>query len=134
QWDSYGGPCLAPIASKLQANIGSILGEVQRLRGGKPTVIRVTNFHNDVINDPTMPKKSYVPSQTVDDALAAAICTAAATAKVPCADVYHAFNGPDGTHFDGPYVSADHVHPNQRGHALIARLLERSGYAPLPRS
>jgi lysophospholipase L1-like esterase len=133
-WERYGGSCLVPIASKLRANVGGILSEVKRLRGGKPTVIRVTNFHNDVINDPTMPQKSYVPSKTVDDALSKAICGAAASGKVPCADVYHAFNGPNGTRFDGPYVSTDHVHPNQKGHALIAALLEKIGFGPLRRS
>jgi lysophospholipase L1-like esterase len=134
EWASYSGPCLASIASKLRANVAGILREIKRLRGGKPTVIRVTNFHNDAINDPTMPEKSYAPSKTVDDALTTAICAAAASAKVPCADVYHAFNGPHGARFDGPYVSSDHVHPNQKGHNLIAALLAKFGYAPLHRS
>jgi lysophospholipase L1-like esterase len=133
QWDSYGGACLAPITAKLRANVTGILSEVKRLRGGKPTAIRVANFHNDVMNDSTVAEKAYAPSKTVDDALNKAICGAAAAAKVPCADVYHAFNGPSGDRFDGPYVSSDHVHPNQKGHALIGSLLMRFGYAPLHR-
>jgi hypothetical protein len=51
--------------------------------------------------------------------------------KAPCTDVYDAFNGPSGRRFDGSYVAADHVHPNQRGHALIASMLAKFGCAPL---
>jgi len=132
-WAKYTGPCLAPIAAKLEANTAAILAELKRLRAGKPTLIRVTNFHNDHINDPAALPVTYEPSRTVSDALNAAICKAAATARLTCVDVYHAFNGPDGNRFDGPYVAGDHVHTNQRGHALIARLMERLGYAPLHR-
>jgi lysophospholipase L1-like esterase len=132
-WANYTGPCLAPIAAKLGANVGGILGEIKRLRGGKPTVVRVTNFHNDHYGDTTVPTKTYEPARIVTDALAVAICKAATQVKVPCADVYHAFNGPSGTRFDGPYVAGDHVHPNQKGHALITSLLARFGYAPLHR-
>lgn len=133
-WASYTGPCLGTVAAELRSNVSGILAEIKRLRAGKPTAIRVTNFHDDNIHDPTMPAKSYGSSKAVDDALNTAICRAAASAKVPCADVYHAFNGPSGTRFDGPYVAADHVHPNQKGHTLIAALLVKFGYAPLRHS
>jgi lysophospholipase L1-like esterase len=132
-WANYTGPCLAPTATKLGANVGGILGEIKRLRGRKPTVIRVTNFHNDHYDDPTDLTDTYKPSRIVVEALNKAICGAAAAANVPCADVYHAFNGPDGTRFAGPYMAADGTHPNQTGHALIASLLARFGYAPLRR-
>jgi lysophospholipase L1-like esterase len=130
-WSKYTGSCLAPIAAKLQANVSRILAEIKRLRGGKPTVIRVTNFHNDHINDPTDLPETYKPSKTVIEALNKAICTAASRAKLPCVDVYHAFNGPSGTGYAGRYMASDGTHPNQRGHALIAKLIEKLRYAPL---
>ena len=133
-WANYTGTCLRTVTAELESNVGGILAEIKRLRAGKRTATRVTNFHDDNINDPTMPAKSYAPSKVVDDALNTAICAAAASAKVPCADVYHAFNGPNGTRFDGPYVAADHVHPNQKGHTLIAALLAKFGYSPLRHS
>ena len=133
-WASYTGPCLATVTAELKSNVGAILAEVKRLRGGKPTAIRVTNFHNDNYRDPTVPRIVDRPTKVVVDAFSKAICGAAAAAKVPCADVYHAFNGPNGTRYDGPYVASDHVHPNQKGHALIAGLLAKLGYAPLHRS
>ena len=130
-WASYTGPCLVTATAELGSNVSGILAEIKRLRAGKPTAIRVTNFHNDNYGDPTMPRVVDRPTKAVVDAFAEAICRAAAHAKIPCADVYHAFNGPSGTRFDGSYVAADHVHPNQRGHALIASLLANFGYAPL---
>jgi lysophospholipase L1-like esterase len=134
-WASYRGSCTQVLADRLAADITGILVEIKRLRAGKPTAIRVTNFHNDHFGEPQGNRAADGPSKEVVDTYSKAICGAAVRAKVPCADFYHAFNGPNGTRFDGPYVSVDHVHPNQRGHALIAALLARFGYAPLaPRS
>jgi lysophospholipase L1-like esterase len=133
-WSKYTGPCLAPIAAKLQANIGGILAEIKRLRGRKPTLIRATNFHNDHIKDPTDLPETYEPSKTVIAALNKAICIAASKAKLPCVDVYHAFNGPNGGRSATRYMASDGTHPSQRGHALIAKLIEKFGYAPLHRS
>jgi lysophospholipase L1-like esterase len=130
-WPRYRGPCSAKLASRLRQNISGILHDVRSLRGGKPTIIRVTNFHNDNIGDPTVPRAAYRPTKIVVDRFSAAICAAAARATVPCTDIYHAFNGPNGQRFDGPLVAHDHVHPNQRGHTLITKLLTHSGYAPL---
>ena len=91
----------------------------------------MTNFHNDHINDPTDLPETYAPSKTIVDALNEAICKAASQAKLLCVDVYHAFNGPSGTRFAGPYMASDGTHPNQRGHTLIAALLAKVGWAPL---
>jgi lysophospholipase L1-like esterase len=133
-WESYRGSCTQALAARLEANITGLLAVVKRLRAGKPTAIRVTNFHNDHVGEPGGNRAADGPSKVVVDAYSSAICGAALRAKVLCADVYHAFNGLSGTRFDGPYVSSDHVHPNQKGHALIAALLKKLGYAPLRRS
>ena len=132
-WASYTGPCLAMVARKLGANITGIVAEIRHLRARKPTVIRVTNFHNDNYLDPLVERGVDGPTKKVVDALDTAICAAAARAHLRCADVYHAFNGASGTRWDGRYVAADHIHPNQRGHTLIATLLAKLGYLPLTR-
>ena len=67
----------------------------------------------------------------VVDTYSAAICSAARKHKAPCAAIYHAINGPDGTRFDGPYVADDHTHPSQRGHNTITATLSKLGFAPL---
>jgi lysophospholipase L1-like esterase len=133
EWSKYAGPCVEALATKLRANVAAILAQVRGLRARKRTLIRVTNFHNDNVGDPGVPRAADGPTKGVVDAFSKAICGAAAGARLPCADVYHAFNGPGGTSFDGRLVAEDHVHPNQRGQTLIANLLAKLGYAPLRR-
>lgn len=61
------------------------------------------------------------------------IATTASSNDIPCAKVYEAFNGMSGE--DDPiakgYIAFDGFHPNGRGHAKIAELLEATGYCPL---
>ena len=136
-WQKYRGACTATLAARLRRNVAAILREIRRLRAGKPTLIRVTTFHNDNERDPTIPRKVDGPTKFVIDAYSTAICGATGAARLPCADVYHAFNGRDGTRYDGNYVAADHIHPNQRGHRVIevarqARLRAAGQGCPLP--
>ncbi len=130
-WARYGRRCVTALATALAHNLDRILAQVTALRHGRPTAIRVTNFSNDNERDPLAEPGGDAVSKSVVDAFSAAICSTARAHHLPCADVYHAFNGPTGTRFDGPHVAADHVHPNQRGHELIAKLLAGLGYGPL---
>lgn len=132
-WSQYTTACSKLLASALRYNTADILGQVKKLRAGKTTLIRVTNFHNDRIGNPNLPRSADAPSKLVVDLFSKAICGAAASARVPCVDVYHAFNGKDGWTFDGPFVAPDTVHFSQRGHDVVARLLAKRGYAPLGR-
>jgi len=50
---------------------------------------------------------------------------------VTCADLYHAFNGPDGSKDAGDLLAGDHTHPSEKGNDLIATLLVDEGFAPL---
>ena len=54
-WSRYASPCSATLARKLQQNVTAIIRELRHLRAGRPTLIRVTNVHNDNIGDPTVP-------------------------------------------------------------------------------
>jgi lysophospholipase L1-like esterase len=132
-WSRYTTACSSLLANALRYNIADILRQIKKLRAGKTTLIRVTNFHNDRIGNPSVPRSADAPSKLVVDLFSKAICRAAATARVPCVDVYHAFNGKDGRKFDGPFVAPDTVHFSQRGHDVVARLLAKRGYAPLER-
>ena len=48
-----------------------------------------------------------------------------------CADIYHAFNGRDGTKPSADLLSADYTHPSDQGNARIARILIAQGFDPL---
>jgi lysophospholipase L1-like esterase len=91
----------------LQRNLHSILSTIRGLTRGRSTILRVTNFYDP---DPGRAEHSRT------------ICRVARRDAVPCADVWDAFD---------VSLLADGVHPNARGHRVIARLLLRLGFAPL---
>lgn len=53
----------------------------------------------------------------------AALCEEAVAADATCVDVYHAFNGPDGTDPPAAFVADDYTHPSQEGNDVIRDLL-----------
>lgn len=130
-WTRYDAACLSATAASYKRNIQGILRAVRSLRAGKPTLLRVTNDYDDLIGDPQIPVSSYPIAEKFLDTYSALTCRMARMYKAICVDTYHAFNGPDGTRDAGQLLAGDHTHPNPRGHRLIARLLERAGFAPL---
>lgn len=89
----------------LTRNLDAILGTLHA------PLVRVANFYDDQHGEPRVVAE-----------YARAICAVARRHRVPCADVYDAFNA--------NLLAPDHVHPSQAGHRLIARLLVRLGFAP----
>jgi lysophospholipase L1-like esterase len=120
-------------AELLRRNLDAILADIRTVRRGRPTLLRVTNFYNDREGNPDAAPGEAEATKRVVDLYARTICAVSARHDATCADVYHAFNGPRGTSFDGPFVARDHLHPNPRGHRLIAKLLVELGFAPLAR-
>lgn len=57
------------------------------------------------------------------DAWNAQECAVATESGFVCLDLYHAFNGPDGTTPAGDLLELDYTHPSKKGNALIADLL-----------
>lgn len=57
----------------------------------------------------------------------AAQCEEAEAAGAACIDVYHAFNGSDGTEPATELMAADHTHPSQAGNDVIRDLLVDAG-------
>jgi lysophospholipase L1-like esterase len=131
-WDRYQPTCVARTAQGTGQTLSAVLNEIGRLRQDRPTAYRVVNFYNDNEKDPLADPGGDEPSRAVVDAYSRTICRVAKSHDMLCADVYHAFNGPHGTNFDGPYVASDHVHPSTAGHRLIAAVLARLGYADVP--
>ncbi len=130
-WSKYVQRCVGLTAELLRRNLGSILTTIRALRAGKPTIVRVTNFHNDQEGGRTATAGADSVSKRIVDLYSRTICSVAKRDSILCADVYHVFNGVTGTSFDGPFVAADGSHPSQRGHRAIAEILARLGFAPL---
>ena len=63
------------------------------------------------------------------DAWNAMICDTAVAYGIPCTDIYHAFNGPDGSRASGDLLAGDYTHPSDKGNAMIAKALIAEGFA-----
>lgn len=132
-WTSYDEECLGENVDHYEANLGSILTLVHRLRQKKPTLIRLTIDYNDLIGRSGLPRRGAQVSQELADYYAFATCEAALRFRADCVDVLHAFNGESGFESAARFLARDHTHPNARGHRQIARLLVRDGFGPLQR-
>jgi lysophospholipase L1-like esterase len=130
-WANYTAACIDAATKDHEANLNAILDEVLALRHGAPTAIRVDVDYNDIIGDSTLPPGGDDVSRKVIDAFAAATCRAAEAHGAVCVDVYHAFNGADGSHDAGNLLAGDHTHPSALGQSTIADLLIASGLSPL---
>jgi lysophospholipase L1-like esterase len=121
-----------------EANLDGILGRIDALRAGKPTMVRVTQIYNNGIAekpelDPDGPGSGVKGWKPLVEAQNKVICDVAAKHKAVCVDIYHPFNGKDGLSSPGAkgYLGADGTHPSQLGMDAIATALAATGYAPL---
>jgi lysophospholipase L1-like esterase len=130
-WSKYVGDCVTQQAARHGQELDAILAEIQALRKDAPTAIRVTTDYNDIIGDPTVGTGGDAPSKAVIDAFAQQTCDVAQSRGAICVDVYHAFNGPDGTDDAGALLAGDHTHPNADGQRRIADVIVSAGFAPL---
>lgn len=132
-WSAVDAECAAASAAQYQPMYETLYSRVQGWRKGKPTIVRTINRYNDWIglDDAGLTPDQELKTTTMHDAWNTMLCSAAETNDVMCADVYHAFNGPDGTAPAGDLLASDYTHPSQRGNDTITRVLEVQGYAPL---
>jgi lysophospholipase L1-like esterase len=130
-WEALVGPCLKVEVKRFRKNLATILAEIRTLRGDKPTAIRLLTQYADIPGDRCCPPEATGVSTTIKDAFNKAACDVASDHDVVCVDVYHAFNGPDGSGDPGPLLAPDHTHPSAKGHEVIAGLLMDAGLAPL---
>jgi lysophospholipase L1-like esterase len=131
--------CLRAGVAVFRANFNAILAEVRSLRGGRNTIIRTMDLYNPFVNEDRV-KDTWPNDQGNDfqvfkpylDAINGQIAATATARNIPYARVYLAFNGPNGDIDPGNLglLSFDGLHPNGRGHRLIANLLRGLGYSP----
>ncbi len=123
--------CLQAATDRLLANWDAILDEVQALIGPRPAVIRTMDVYNSFVAADDSGQMGVLKPYL--DEANSSLCLSAETRGIPCARVYAAFNGPDGT--DDPIqrslITFDGIHPSELGHALIADLLGDLAFGPL---
>jgi lysophospholipase L1-like esterase len=129
---------LEAFSKEYRRTLDAILTEIDDLRGGRPTAVRVTEIYNNGIGptpdlDPDGPGTGVAVWKPITEAQNEVVCTVAKAHEAICVDIYHAFNGPDGLASPAAagYLGPDQVHPSQRGQDVIAAAMVKSGYAPL---
>ena len=137
-------PCWARGLASVPKNLAAILDQIKDLRKGRPTAIRVTTYYDSYIGNPTnltlvgkpsdpWPSEFHPFYRAALETFNETICGVAEAHGAICVDLAVPFNGPS---HDGPATAlllADHVHPNQAGHDLIAKTIAATGFAPLER-
>jgi lysophospholipase L1-like esterase len=129
--DQPPGECLAAYAPDLAANLDAIVGEIEVIRTGRPTAIRVGSpDYNPFVGWSEAPSPTFGADfyAQVAAALTAAACEAASAHGAQCVDVFHAFNGPNGTDDAAQFLANDHAHPGPAGVRLIADEIAKFGY------
>ena len=111
----------------------SVFSQIVALREGKPTIFRTINRYNDWNGWPghDLSPEGIEATRLVIDAWDEMICKAAQENGFVCADIYQAFNGPDGLKPSGDLLASDYTHPSDKGNEVIARILTELGFAPL---
>jgi CubicO group peptidase (beta-lactamase class C family)/lysophospholipase L1-like esterase len=133
EWSKFNQACAAAAAELFRPRFESVFAQIVALRSGKPTIFRTINRYNDWIGLPgvDISPEGTNATREVLDAWNAMLCKAAQTNGFTCADIYRAFNGPDGLTPAPALIAKDTIHPSDKGNEVIARVLADLGYAPL---
>ena len=128
--------CITETIDMYRGELDAVYGRIEALAAGRPQV-RITfgvfdNIRDNPGGDGTLPLVSPENMQpalelfaSISDQWNAMDCGVATAHGFVCADLRHAFNGPDGNGSVGPYTAPDWVHPNEAGQAVMAKLLQR---------
>lgn len=132
-WSKYSAECAVASAELFRPKFESVYSQIVALRDGEPTIFRTVNRYNDWNGWPghDLSPEGLQTTKEVIDAWNEMLCTAAEKKGFVCADIYTAFNGPDGLTPSGDLVAADYTHPSDKGNEVIAQVLTDLGFAPL---
>jgi lysophospholipase L1-like esterase len=130
-WSRYSQACIDTAAATFAASFDGVLAEIEGLRDGAPTAVRVINGYNSWNGWSQAPPEATAPSILVQDAFGAITCEVAAARGALCADTYSAFNGADGSRPSGDLLAGDYTHPSAEGHEVIADVVFALGLEPL---
>ncbi len=138
----YDAACIANVEQPFIRDLDGILGEIDVIRGSRPTAVRVTTFHNDLIAGPTYDPAVFFDGARIAQALASArtflvrwaedTCATAAAHGAMCIDIYRLLAGPKGDQpLPSGWYTEDHGDMNQAGQDFYAKQIADAGLAPL---
>lgn len=141
--------CLADGAATVESNLPAILGEIDALRQGLPTVVRVVSYFDPYVGTVQAPEWwGFDPAEreAFESAFASALtdfnamlCRVAVEHAAICIDGRTPIPGPGWDiealpePADGALVLGgdDHLHLTAAGHQLVAQAIADEGFAPL---
>jgi hypothetical protein len=126
--DNFG--CLRKVGQRWQANFEAMADEIDLLRGGQPTALRLVTSQNVFVSDPSMVDDYGLPKdfprtggRLITQQLRDAVCSTARRHHGQCVDVGRLFNGPHG--------DKARDENTERSHSEVARALLRTGLKEL---
>jgi len=136
EWEGVSHSCVDAATAEYRRDLDALLGEIERLRAGKPTMLRITTVYNSAIGDlvdPTWNSADAIePTTYAVEQMVAAQCKAAREHGGSCADAFHILNGKSGAESAQPFLNPDDAtHLAQRGQDAFAEALIAEGLAPL---
>ena len=132
--------CIRTAVASFKENWSNIIIKILSFRALNNTIIRTMDVYNPYVNKDkvadTWPNdlgNDFQVFKPYADEFNGYISSTATVNGIPYAKVYEAFNGPGGDEdpSDKGYISFDGLHPNDRGHKVIADLFRALGYSPL---
>jgi hypothetical protein len=114
--------CVMPLARRWRREFDAILDEIETLRDGRATAIRLVNAAN-AFNDPASGAAALRGFEAYFEALTDALCAAARAHNAVCVDVRPTLNGPG---FEQPVNDS-----SQESMDAVAQLLLRTGVPEL---
>lgn len=122
--------CITETIASYQEDYDAIFSGISELAQDGSVLLALTVYNNalgipgieDVVTPADLDRLGVLTKQILDgwnDML----CDAGAEHGFACVDVYHDFNGPDGTAAPGDALESDYAHPSQLGNDRIANLL-----------
>lgn len=135
-WSRLTHDCIDEATDEYRRDLDDVLAEIDDLRAGRPTMLRVTNVYNSTIGDLVDPTwdspKAIEPSSYAVQRMVRAQCEIASQHDGVCLSTYHPLNGVDGLESAQPFLNpGDATHLAQPGHDAFAEALVAAGFSPL---
>jgi lysophospholipase L1-like esterase len=132
-WSKVTRRCAASSAAEYRPQYDELYATIAAWRAGRPTLLRTIDKYNDWNGWEAAHLTLDQERRTffMHDSWNEMLCRSAEQHGFACADIYHAFNGPDGARPSGDLLSADYTHPSDEGNARIAHVLIGQGFDPL---
>lgn len=136
RWDKLTHECMDAAVADYARDLDGLLDEIDTLRAGQPTMLRVVTAVNTTPGDevdPTWDSPSAIePSAYNTTHMAKVQCRLAVEHGGKCADILPVFNGADGKGSAQRYLNPlDATHLTQQGHNTVADVIIRLGFDPL---